>query len=956
MDGQNWEELASLFEQAMEMTPTQREIFLRTLKSQDEALWAELVSLLESAGGAGTFFNDFSDLLPNLQTDSLSERLGHASVHTDSYQLIGKQIGKYRVIEVLGSGGMGVVYKAEDTELHRLVALKFLPPALSNDATAHKRFLAEARAASTLDHANICTIHEIGRTEDGLVFIGMAYYDGETLKQKIDRGPMPLEEAIMIALQIGHGLKAAHAHQIVHRDIKPANIMIASDGIARILDFGVAKVMDQNLTQSGSTMGTVYYMSPEQIQGARIGPASDVWSFGVVLYEMLTAEKPFPGLFSAAILYKIVHEEPELDTPAGRRIPGFVRSVILRCLQKDLAGRYSSISEALEDLQTRSVVTSSSDKPAEANRSIKTNRSIKQKWVWVMPVLLLVLALSFWKIANERWFLGPQEKRIAVLPLRAMPLDNQENLVLATGVTHVLTGMLTRFDTPETPLWVLPASRVQDFEIASTDMAASRLGVNYVVEGSLEHYRDVTFLTLNLIDPQRSEVINSIYSVYDNSDLSNALGGSLETLLFEELAVLMDFPIDEDLRTALRAELADDPEAYAFYLQGLGYLLRFDRPGHIDYAIQQFGQSLDIDASYAPAHAGLCEALWEKFNRETRDTTLVTRAITSCDRAAELAGNQTSVLVPLSSVYLRTGDTQRARRAIDRAIALEPDNAEAHRWLGRIYEQQGLQDSAYASYSRAISIKPGVWTYRDDLGIFLSFSGRHEEAAEQFEHVRRLTPDNYFAINALGVIERFLNHFNEAEALFLRAIELRPDAPEPRRNLGTLYFKHEDYEAAASEYAIAAATDDWYAQNFLGHAYYWAGDPARADSAWQKAAATIETILAVDDTHYDARLWLADTYISLGEVERGIEELSNFPDVQLDYPWFAYYAGRLYERIGNRTLALSTLERAFEGHFDVYIIDRDPWLADLRRDSTYLILRDRYIHEEDSSLDAHLAP
>ena len=953
MDGLNWEDLASLYEQAQEMTPAQRGVFLRTLKSQNEALWTELVSLLDNASDARSFFDDFSGLLPHPESEIRPGGNTSKSTPADPYKLAGESIGKYRVIEVLGSGGMGVVYKAEDTELRRVVALKFMPPSLSDDATARKRFLAEARAASALDHANICTIHEIGRTEDGQIFIGMAYYDGETLREKIERGPLPLEQALDIASQIGKGLEAAHARRIVHRDIKPANIMIAGDGRARILDFGIAKVTDQDITQSGGTMGTVHYMSPEQIQGNNVGPASDIWSFGVVLYEMVTGEKPFPESFSAAILYKIIHDEPAMDIEAMQQAPDFFKSTVKRCLQKDLADRYSSINDVLRDLETRHVVASSHDGRAVPGRLQNT------RWTWAIPLLLLALAWPIWQIAGNQWTFfssEPLEKRIAVLPFKTMPVDNQENLVLATGLTHVLTGMLTRFDTPEAPLWIVPASEVRRFEISSIETAADVLGVNYVVEGSLEQYRDVTFLTLNLIDSQRSKIIKSEVTVYENLNLSSAIGGSLETQLYEELAGLLDLSIEDDIQNALREELADDPEAYAFYLQGLGYLLRFDRPGHIDYAIQQFGQSLDVDASYAPAHAGLCEALWEKFNRETRDTTLVTRAISSCDRAAELAGNQTSVLVPLSSVYLRTGETQRARQAIDRAIALEPDNAEAYRWLGRIYEQQGLQDSAYTAYTRAVSIKPGVWTYRDELGIFLSFSGRHEEAAEQFEQVYRLTPDNYYAINALGVSERFLNRFEKAEALFHRAIELRPDAPEPRRNLGTLYFKHQNYEAAATEYAIAAATGDWISQNFLGHSYYWAGDRVRADSTWQQAAVTLETMLTVDNTFYDARLWLADTYVSLGEVEKGVEELNRIPDVQLDYPWFAYYAGRLYERIGNRNLALRTLERAFKAHFDVYIIDRDPWLADLHRDSTYLALRNRYISEQDSTDDAQLTP
>ncbi len=226
--------------------------------------------------------------------------------------MVGKTISHYKILEKLGGGGMGVVYKAEDTKLKRTVALKFLPQDLSRDDESKERFIHEAQAASALDHNNICTIYEIDETDDGQMFIAMACYDGETLKKKIERGPFKLEDAIDISLQISEGLSKAHEKEIVHRDLKPANVMLTKDGVVKILDFGLAKLRGQTkLTKVGTTLGTAPYMSPEQARGEEVDNRTDVFSLGVLLYEMLTGQLPFKGDYHEAIIYSILNEDQE---------------------------------------------------------------------------------------------------------------------------------------------------------------------------------------------------------------------------------------------------------------------------------------------------------------------------------------------------------------------------------------------------------------------------------------------------------------------------------------------------------------------------------------------------------------------------------------------------------------------------------------------------------------------
>jgi serine/threonine protein kinase len=270
--------------------------------------------------------------------------------------MIGKIISHYKITEKLGGGGMGVVYKADDTKLDRTVALKFLPPHLHLDDEAEKRFISEAKAASSFDHPNICTIFEIGKTDDDQLFIAMACYEGETLKKKIEKGQLGLEEVIGIAVQIAEGLSKAHQKRIVHRDIKPANIFITNDGIIKILDFGLAKVSTQTqLSTMGTTMGTVAYMSPEQTKGEKVDHRTDIWSFGVVLYEMLAGELPFKGDYDQAIIYSILNEE--LQVAKTIIIQSSLRNVVTKALNKDREKRYSHISEMIEDLESKSLST-----------------------------------------------------------------------------------------------------------------------------------------------------------------------------------------------------------------------------------------------------------------------------------------------------------------------------------------------------------------------------------------------------------------------------------------------------------------------------------------------------------------------------------------------------------------------------------------------------------------------
>ncbi len=688
MNETQWDTLAILFEKALSIPAAERVQFLDNACGDDEALRRELDSLLESFNAATPFFDSLGDVV----AVPLKAEVDTSEV-PDTHSLIGSQIGRYHVSELLGGGGMGVVYKAEDVELHRTVALKFLPPALSFDEQARERFMAEARAASGLDHVNVCTVHEIGRTKEGAMFIAMAHYEGETLKQKIHANAIPAELAIEYTLQIGSGLSKAHAKRIIHRDVKPANLMVTREGDVKILEFGLAKIAEQQLTQTGARMGTGAYMSPEQVKGDAIDHRTDIWSLGVVMYEMVMGRKPFGGGNPQSAIHGILNLEPAPMSSSERRVAPYLASIISKCLEKDPANRYESVDALIDDLREK--------RPVQRRAKAVTGnpRRLYQVAGGVVLLIALLLLVPFTRgvLFNAINPVGPasDEMRIAFMPIISLPEGDEANEAIAAGLGYSMTGLLNDISKyTEKELWIVPASEMSVYGVKTVNEAAEIFGVNLALKGIFRSLNDVVVLTMELIDSEQSHLVGTETRLIDSAEITEKqLSIGFQEQILESLAALLGISLDDRMRNLVQASLPDNADAYAFYLQGVGYLQRLDQPGNIDLAIQLFDQSLEEDSLFALAHAWRCEAIWEKYIH-TSDTALPPEALVSCNRATELAQDVASVLVHVASVFLRTGEHDRAEETLNRVLEIEPDNADAFRWLGRTYEDQGLTDQA----------------------------------------------------------------------------------------------------------------------------------------------------------------------------------------------------------------------------------------------------------------------
>ena len=641
--------------------------------------------------------------------------------------LVGSTVSHYRVLEHLGGGGMGVVYKAEDTRLKRTVALKFLPAALTLDPDAKTRFKHEAEAASALDHPNICNVHDIDETPDGQMFICMAYYEGETLKKKIEQGPLPFRDAIDIALQIACGLQAAHEAGMVHRDVKPANIMVTAKGEAKILDFGVAKLAGQAvLTKTGSTVGTAAYASPEQARGEEVDRRSDIFSFGVVLYEMITGHRPFRGEHEAAITYSITNETPEPLARYKANVPDELQRVIDKSLAKEKENRYQHIDEMLVDLRR---VQQETPAWGKAKRKVRSVPPLVGAGIAIVALALLVYYFVLPKPAS------PGAQSVAVLPFVDMsPQKDQE--YFCDGMAEELNDRLANIKALKVPA----RTSVFAFKGKADDIRTigKTLGVNSVLEGSIRKSGDQLKITVQLINVEDGY---HLWSETYERKLKDVF--AIQAEIAVSIAEKLKITLLREQKAALSKSQTMNPDAFALYLKGRYH--RFRESGNDDpKALACFQQAIQKDSTYALAWAGLADMYFmldvhsgaPKHHRES---------LLAANRSLELDSTLSEGFVALGLIQnFYEWNWSAAEQLYRRAIHVNPRDWNAHRELALNLLRTGRINEALAGLRMAVVIDPLSWIARVWLGLCYAQTDSHHVATEKLQGAIAMAPGSSY--------------------------------------------------------------------------------------------------------------------------------------------------------------------------------------------------------------------
>jgi serine/threonine-protein kinase len=860
-------------------------------------------------------------------------------------ELIGKTISHYTILEKIGEGGMGVVYRAEDTRLKRTVALKFLSPWTLASRQDRTRLIREAQAAAALDHPSICTVHEIDE-DAGLTFISMAHIEGDTLRDTIRAGALGLQDALDIARQLAAGLEEAHAKGVIHRDIKPGNIMITPRRRVKIMDFGLAKLAGaQRVTRNGTTLGTAAYMSPEQAQGKPVDPRTDIWSLGVVLYEMITGRLPFRRDNEQAVLYAICHEMPTPIADARSDVPQPLAAIVKRCLERDPSKRYGSCTDLLADLRRLQRAMDSATIPlAVVRRSRLRALARPVRWLILPAALLAAVVIVAVVYPPIRWPVIrrssgeaiPEQRHLAVLPFLNVGADAR-NQPFCDGLVEILTSKLTQLEELQGSLWVVPASEVRGRGITTSREARREFGVTLAITGSIQRDLDQVLLTLNLVN---AKTLRQLRSSVIEEELANV--SALQDGIVAAVSEMLEIELKPEKARLLAAGRTDVARAYDLYLQGRGHLQRYEDMENIDRAIALFAGAVAEDAGHALAFAGLGEAYWRKYDL-SKDVRWVAEATRYCGHALELTDELAAVFVTLGLIHAGTGHADDAVTDFERALALEPLNPDAHLGLAGAYESQGKLAEAEVTYERALELRPGCWAGHNNLGRFYFKHGRYEEAETQFLQVIALTPDNTRGYSSLGGIYVYLNRREEARQMFARSLEIKPNY-FAYANLGTLYFQEERYDEAARMYEQALELEDHRDHRIWGNlaaSYDCLGEHEKAQENCRRAAEIAEEQRQVNPLAPGLLCILAGYYQMLGEGPRAETLVEQALNLAPDDVEVLFLAARTYETLGRREKALQWIGKALDQGYPLDKIERARALEELRADPRFQRLRER---------------
>lgn len=877
--------------------------------------------------------------------------------------MISGTVAHYRILRELGKGGMGEVYLAEDTKLERQVALKILLLHFGSDPDMLRRFIQEAKAASALNHPNICVIHEVGELEDKQPYIAMEYVEGQTLEVKIQGDPMDLDEILSLCIQVADALEEAHSKGFIHRDIKPANIMVMPRGQVKVLDFGLAKVFHakeegahsklstQPKTKPGARVGTMQYMSPEQALGSAVDPRSDIFSLGVVMYEAITRDLPFKATSKAALIYHILNSPaPAIRTLAPGLADDFGR-IVTKALEKDPENRYQTSKDLLADLRhlkrgldsaREGHFDSSGDRqgPSAARTSGTGGSTEAGRGRWKLHIaavagiaILIASGIALWNSENT----PPsrlERPTIAILPCRNIGSDANE--YWADGITETIINDLSTL----AGLRVTSRSAVMRYKRQAIDprQVGRDLGVDALLECSVQRADTNLRISGRLIRTkdgfqiwagQYNQALGDVFKIQDS------VAGEIARALLVRLTGEQQRAFDQGTQNV---------EAYDLYFQGRHAFYQYDRPG-IERAIELFRMALVKDPNFALAHAGLsvCYSQYKNFNWDPSPVWL-DRALDASKKAMELAPDQAESHFALGFAYHQRNENELAVQELQKTIELNPSHAHGHSLLGFLYYQiNGQLARALERYDIALSLDPFLLSALWHRGNVYALVGDYEEAMVSLKRAQELSPNSEYTWLYLAALHTYKGDTEQSNQCIARMLDIAPENPLTRWSAGRSHEFRGDLQRALFEYESSSKLDPNF---FLAHA--GRARVLKEMRRYSEALSECDKALKLSEGRM-APLWFSHSTIqalrgfilqSIGKKAEGRQALEEVIDDlrrNSNNALKVYELARVYAVGGRTDDALHALQRAAEGGFRAYSLFRtEPELKSLRNNSQFL--------------------
>ncbi len=681
--------------------------------------------------------------------------------------MIGQTVSHYNILQKLGEGGMGVVYKAEDTRLNRAVALKFLPPTVSEKDKA--RLVREAQAIAQLDHPNICTVYEVDEA-GGSPYIAMAYVEGVTLKERVEEGPRSIAEVLDLARQIANGLQAAHRKKIIHRDIKSSNIMLTPDGQVKIMDFGLAKLAGRTqLTREGSTVGTITYMSPEQARGDDVDHRTDIWSFGVVLYELLTGRLPFQSEYEQAVVYSILNDAPPPPRDRCPDVPPELEALVLKLLQKNAEDRCQSMDDIILDL---AAISGTGGRRLSLRRILGARRSL----MYAAAISALLLGVALVLLWIYVWSAHGIES-IAVLPLENLSGDAEQEF-LVEGIHDALITDLAKMGGLRRVIARASVMRYKGQDKPAGEIARE-LNVDALVTGAVVRVGNSVRVTAQLINPLTE---GSLWAERYEREVRDVL--SLQNEIVTAIATQLKLTLSPSKDDELVKARPVNPETYEAYLRGM-YWLHKGTPDGIKKGMAFLRDAVDKDPGDARAYAGLAHGYMTVAHGPNPPVDALSFARGATQRAIQLDSTLDMPYVSLGFLKAyHDYDWQGATQAMNRAISINPHLAIAHYHLAWFHVMFGRMEEAVVEHRRAQELDPLLPLHTAWLGDIYRRLARFDEAIAECRRAIEIDPNSPIGHLTLGRVYTDQRRFDEAFAALEKAGEI---APAYRFEIGLAY-------------------------------------------------------------------------------------------------------------------------------------------------------------------------